>query len=61
MNNPKSEILIEFVVNGNVVKVTAVDSATGIEATIIGPANGARDALTQAAVKKLKYLLEKKR
>ncbi|HWC63759.1 MAG TPA: hypothetical protein VG501_09055 [Rhizomicrobium sp.] len=47
--------------NGNVVKVTAVDSATGIEATIIGPANGARDALTQAAVKKLKYLREKKR
>ena len=61
MASPKSEILIEFVVQGNVVKVTAVDSATGIEASILGPANGARDALVQAATKKLKYLLAKKR
>jgi hypothetical protein len=57
----KRETLIEFIVQGNVVKVTAVDSATGVEATIIGPANGARDALAQAAAKKLKYLLEKKK
>jgi hypothetical protein len=49
------------VVQGNVVKVTAVDSATGIEASIVGPASGARDALAQAAAKKLKYLLAKKR
>jgi hypothetical protein len=61
LSGPKSEILIEFVVHGNAVKVTAIDSATGVEASIMGPVNGARDALTQAAVKKLKYLLEKKR
>ena len=61
MNSPRSEILVEFVVQGNVVKVTAVDSATGIEASIVGPASGARDALAQAAAKKLKYLLAKKR
>ena len=57
---PGGEVFIEFVVNGNVVKVTAIDSATGIEASIIGPAGGAREALTQAAVNKLKFLLEKK-
>ena len=57
----KRETLIEFVVQGNVVKVTAIDSLTGVEASIMGPAAGARDALTQAAVNKLKYLLEKQK
>ena len=57
---PKGEVFIEFVVQGNVVKVTAIDSASGVEASIVGPAGGAREALAQAAAKKLKYLLEKK-
>jgi hypothetical protein len=61
MNSPKSEIFLEFLVQGNVVKVTAIDSASGIEASIMGPVNGARDALSQAAARKLKYLLDKKR
>jgi hypothetical protein len=57
----KRETLIEFIVQGNVVKVTAIDSATGLEASIVGPVGGARDALAQAAARKLQYLLEKKR
>jgi hypothetical protein len=64
MNNPKpekGEILIEFIMHGNVVKATAIDSVTGVEASIVGPLNGARDALADAAVRKLKYLLEKER
>jgi hypothetical protein len=60
MNKPKSEILIEFIVQGNVVKATAIDAASGIEASIVGPANAAREALSQAAVRKLKYVMEKK-
>ena len=59
MNSPESDIFIEFVVNGNAVKATAIDSATGIEASIVGPLSGAREALADAAVRKLKYLLEK--
>ena len=35
----ESEILIEFVVQGNSVKVTAIDAATGTEASIVGPAS----------------------
>ena len=58
--NSKAEVFVEFVVQGNVVKVTAIDSASGTEAAIVGPAGGAREALAQAAVRKLKYLLEKK-
>jgi hypothetical protein len=55
----KREILIEYIVHGNVTKATAIDSATGIEASIVGPANAPREALAQAAVRKLKYLQEK--
>ena len=56
----KGEILLEFVVQGNVVKATAIDAATGVEACIVGPVNAGRDVLGQAAVRKLKYVLEKK-
>ena len=56
----KGEILIEYVVQGNVVKVTAIDSATGAEASIVGPANAPRTTLAQAAARKLKYVMEKK-
>ena len=58
--SPKGEIFVEFVVQGNVAKVTAIDSVTGIEASIVGPANAGRDVLTQAAARKLKYVLGKK-
>ncbi|MES2254681.1 MAG: hypothetical protein V4559_06525 [Pseudomonadota bacterium] len=54
------EILLEFVVQGNVVKATAIHAATGVEACIVGPANAGRDILGQAAVRKLKYVMEKK-
>ena len=61
MNSPsRGEILFEFVVQGNVVKATAIDAATGVEACIVGPANAGRDVLAQAAARKLKYVLDKK-
>jgi hypothetical protein len=56
----KGEIFFEFVLQGNVVKATAIDSATGTEACIVGPANAGRDVLAQAAARKLKYVLGKK-
>ncbi len=56
----KKEVLIEFVPQGNVVKVTAIDAATGIEGSIVGPVNAPREALTQAAVRKLQYVMAKK-
>ena len=55
------EIFVEFVVQGSVVKVTAIDSKTGTEASIMGPANASRDALQAAAVRKLDYVLKKQR
>jgi hypothetical protein len=54
------EILFEFIVQGTVVKVTAIDSATGEEASIVGPAGAARTALQAAALQKLRYVQRKK-
>ncbi len=56
----KDEILFEFVVQGNVVKATAIHAATGTEASIVGPANAGRDVLAQAAARKLQYVMAKK-
>jgi len=56
----KKEILVEFIVQGNVVKATAIDPVTGIEAAIVGPANAGREALMEAARRKLEYVLKKK-
>ena len=53
------EIYIEFVIQGNFAKATAIDSVTGTEASIMGPAGSPREPLAQAAVRKLKYVLEK--
>jgi hypothetical protein len=55
----KSEVFIEFSVQGNFVKVTAIDAATGIEGSIVGPANAPRETLSQAAIRKLKYVMDK--
>jgi len=54
------EIFIEFVAVGNVVKVTAIDGRSGEEATIVGPAGAPREALVDAARRKLEYVLKKK-
>ena len=54
------EVYIEFVVQGNVIKATAIDAATGVEASIVGPANAPRSTLAEAAARKLDYVLKKK-
>lgn len=57
---PKNgEIYVEFVVQGSVVKVTAIDPNTGREACIVGPAGGSRAALSDAALRKLRFVLQK--
>lgn len=53
------EVLIEFIVQGNVVKVTAIDPKSGVEASIVGPASAPRSVLEANAVRKLAYVLRK--
>ncbi len=52
-------IYVEFVIRGNVVKATAIDPVTGVEASVIGPANAPQAAMVQAARRKLEYVLKK--
>jgi hypothetical protein len=56
---PGKEIFVEFVVMGNTVKVTAIDSQSGLEASIVGPAGAPRAALADAARRKLEYVAKK--
>ena len=58
--NARPDIYIEFIVQGNAVKATAIDPVTGLEASIVGPANAPQSVLAQAARRKLDYLARKK-
>jgi hypothetical protein len=47
------EVLFEFTVIGTVVKVAAIDAATGIEVSIMAPAHATRGDLQKLALAKL--------
>jgi len=53
------EILIEIVTIGAYAKVAAIDSATGTEVSITGPASADRATLEAAAIRKLQFVLNK--
>jgi len=53
------EIIFEFLRVGAAVKVTAVDVATGIEASIVGDPAAGETALKQLARQKLEYVRAK--
>lgn len=50
------EVIFEFLRVGAAVKVTAVDVATGIEASIVGDPAAGEAALKQIARQKLEYV-----
>jgi len=52
--------LIEFRRIGESVKVSAVDPATGIEVSIIGPASAGKAELSRNAINKLEYVLARR-
>jgi hypothetical protein len=53
------EVLFEFTAVGAVMKVAAIDAATGIEVTVMGPVTAARADLQKLALAKLKKRLER--
>jgi hypothetical protein len=55
----RQEILLEFLVQGAFVKVTAVDPESGLEASIAGPATAPRATLEAAVMRKLNYVRQK--
>lgn len=44
---------------GSYLKVSAIDSLTGTEVSVVGPARGSDAQLKATALKKLRYVLEK--
>jgi len=54
------DVIFEFSAIGNSVKVSAVDSRTGTEVSIVGPVNAGESALRNNAMAKLRYVMEKR-
>ena len=59
MADDPSSYIVEFINVGRQVKVSAVDPETGVEVSIVGPADAGRELLTRNAVRKLEYVLSK--
>jgi hypothetical protein len=60
MPEPKErEVYFEFIAVGNAVKVTAIDSVTGIEVSTMGPVSASQGDLKQLALRKLKARLSR--
>lgn len=55
-----AEILFEYVRQGTSVKVTAIETETGIEAVVIVPANLSESQMQAKAMQKLRYIMQKK-
>lgn len=53
------EIIFEFVRVGGSVKVTALDVASGIEVSIVGPTSADEGSLKRLAKQKLDYVMAK--
>jgi len=61
MTKAPREVLFELTKIGSIVRVAAIDPETGIEAIIQGPASFSPTLLQKNALRKLDYLIEKKR
>jgi hypothetical protein len=54
------EVLFEFHQVGRSVRVSALDTLTGVEVQIVGDPRYTHDALKRVALRKLNYVLEKR-
>lgn len=53
-------VFFEFIRNGNAVKVSAIDSVSGIEAAIVGDPRAGEATLKRLALQKLEYVMAKR-
>jgi hypothetical protein len=53
------EVIFEFSIIGSMMRVTAIDVATGVEVVSAGAASAPREHLRLLALKKLNYVLGK--
>ena len=60
MFGPEQRVVyFEHIVLGGSVKVTAIDSLTAVEVSIVGPANAAKHDLERLALRKLQARLKR--
>ncbi|MHA1151477.1 MAG: DUF6898 family protein [Alphaproteobacteria bacterium] len=57
----RGDVIIEFHQVGAYVKVSAVDTSTYTEVSIVGDPTRSEEALKRAAIRKLEYVLERDR
>jgi hypothetical protein len=55
----EGEIYFEFVANGAFVRVTAIEAASGCEASIIGPRDAPQNELERLALAMLEFVRQK--
>lgn len=55
----RREVIIEFHQVGNAVKVSAIDTKTMVEVSIVGAPGSGEETLKRTVLKKLEYVLEK--
>ena len=56
----QDEVLFEYIRQGNLVKVTAIEPLTKVEAVVVVPANLTEQQMQAKALQKLLYVLKKK-
>lgn len=59
MARPLTEVIFEFRQVGNAMKVSAIDPITNTEVSIVGSPRMDKTALKAAALRKLRYVIEK--
>jgi hypothetical protein len=59
-DDERAEAIIEFKTIGSSVKVSAVDPVTLIEVSIVAPVTATERQMTDAALKKLRYVLARR-
>ncbi len=52
------EVLFEFTIVGDYMRAAAIDTETGIEVVVMGPAQGSREGLEAIALRKLERALQ---
>jgi len=53
------EVYLEFLTVGDSIKVTAIDSETGTEVSIVGSSHAPQNELERVAIDKLQYVLDR--
>jgi hypothetical protein len=54
------DVYFEFTAIGRTVKVSAIDAATGLEVSVVGPATASQPDLKRLALQKLKAQLSRR-